>query len=54
MGPEPWEEEPVAPEQWSLPLSPGLPHTWEQGVDRREERESWGQAVCCFERRAVD
>lgn len=48
----------MAPEQRSLPLSPGLPHTWEQGVDRREEWESWGQAWgqagCCFERGAVD
>lgn len=47
----------MAPEQWSLPLSPGLTRMWEQGADRREEQESgqaWGQAGCCFERRAVD
>lgn len=47
----------MAPEQRSLPLSPGLTRTWEQGADRREEREpwgqAWGQAGCCFERRAV-
>lgn len=40
----------MAPEQRSLPLYPGLTHTWEQ----ESWGQAWGQAGCCFERRAVD